>query len=182
VEFGAQFEDFILPRMKNVLKGEKSGISKTKGAKKSGFFKYHYIEQFEDSLENTAIEIPKNKEKLQFDEIEDPFRYQFKLVENNNPQLIKVDLIESFNYFIGIRVEKMEQIKKNERDYIIITGKADDVQVGIVWRVITDIDLELDKKIIEENLNDTKYDILFVNGRCLIKGAKSIELELSHLI
>ena len=76
----------------------------------------------------------------------------------------------------------MERIRKNGRDYIIITGKADDAQVGIVWRNITDIDLELDKKIIKENLDDTKYDVLFVNGRCLIKGAKSIELELSHLI
>jgi len=180
VEIGTQFEDFILPRMKSVLKGEKSGISKSIDNKKTGFFKYHYLEQFEDSIENTTIEIPKNKEKLQIDEIDDPFRYRFKIVNNSKSKIINLDLIESFNYLIGLVVDKMERIEKNGRAYIIITGKADKAQVGIIWRKIIDIDLVLDKKIIEESLNDAKLDVLFVNNRCLVKSAKSIEAEFNH--
>ena len=128
------------------------------------------------------MELPKNKKKPQIDEIEDPFRYQFKVVKNDKSKIINVDLIESFNYLMGIIVEKIERIKKNGRVYIIITGKAGEVQVGIVWRNVIDIDLVLDKKIIEVNLNDAKLDVLFINNRCLIKSAKSIEAELSHLI
>jgi adenine-specific DNA-methyltransferase len=182
VEIGNQFEDFVLPRMKNVLKGEKSGISKNNDINKSGFFKYHYIEQFEDSLENAVIELPKNKEKPQIDEIEDPFIYPYKIVEKDKNKVINVDLIESFNYFAGIFVERVNHIKNNGRIYIIITGKVDKVQVAVVWRDITNIDLELDKKIIEENLKNGNVDFLFVNGNCLIKSAKSIEAELSRLI
>ena len=93
-----------------------------------------------------------------------------------------MDLIETFNYLIGIQVEKMEQIIENGRAYIIITGKTEKAQVGIFWRAIKGLDLEIDKKIIEENLNNAKVDVLFVNGSCLVKGAKSIEAELSNLI
>jgi adenine-specific DNA-methyltransferase len=182
VEIGNQFEDFILPRMKNVLKGEKSGISKTINTKNAGFFKYHYLEQFEDSIENIVFNIQINKEPLQIDEIKDPFQYNFKIIENDKSKVINVDLIETFNYHLGVFVEKVDRIKENGRDYIFITGKIDKAQVGVVWRSITDIDLELDKKIIEENLKDATVDILFVNGTCNIKSAKSIEAELSRLI
>ena len=182
VEIGTQFEDFVLPRMKSVLKGEKSGISKILDAKKKGFFKYHYIEQFEDSIENAVIELSKIKEDQQIYEIKDPCQYQIKIVEKGGLKLINVDLIETFNYLIGVQVEKMERIKKIGRIYIIITGKAEKAQIGIVWRAIKDLDLEIDKKIIEGNLNNAKVDVLFVNGSCLIKGAKSIEAELSNLI
>ncbi len=181
VEIDTQFENFILPRMKSVLKGEKSGISKTLITKKSGFFKYHYLEQFEDSIENSGIEIPKNKEKTQIDEIEDPFRYQLKTVKENKLEIINVDLIETFNYLMGITVNEMKYIRTNGRVYIIITGKSEEANVGTIWRKTADIDLEFDKKFIKENLDDVKIDILFVNGRCLIKSAKSIESELLHI-
>ncbi|MHA2283076.1 MAG: site-specific DNA-methyltransferase [Promethearchaeota archaeon] len=182
VEMGNQFEDFILPRMKNVLKGEKSGISKTLDSKKAGFFKYHYLEQFEDSIENTVSDLSKNKEDLHLDKIKDPIQYQLKAVEDKKSKPFNVDLIETFNYLIGIFVEKMIRIKTNGREYIIISGKVDKVQVGIIWRAINDIDLEFDKKFIEESLNDDRVDVLFVNGSCLIENARSIEAELDHLI
>ena len=182
VEIGTQFEDFVLQRMKSVLKGEKSGISKILDVKKKGFFKYHYLEQFEDSIENTVIELSKIKEDQHISEITDPCRHQIRIVENNKLKFVNVDLIETFNYLIGIQVEKMEQIIENGRAYIIITGKTEKAQVGIFWRAIKGLDLEIDKKIIEENLNNAKVDVLFVNGSCLVKGAKSIEAELSNLI
>ena len=53
---GDHFESFVLPRMKSVLKGERSGISKNMDTKKGGFFKYHYLEQYEDSIENVKFE------------------------------------------------------------------------------------------------------------------------------
>jgi adenine-specific DNA-methyltransferase len=182
VEMGTQFENFVLPRMKSVLKGEKSGISKTIDPKKSGFFKYHFLEQFEDSIENYCNKLLKNKEETYFDKIEDPFRYLFKIVKKNKLETINVDLIETFNYTLGIQVDKTTFIKENGRVYIIIIGNIQKAQVGVVWRAIIDIDLELDKKIIEKSLNDDKIDTLFVNGSCLIPNAKSIEAELNHLI
>ncbi len=182
VESGSQFEDFILPRMKSVLKGEKSGISKKINTENRGFFKYHYLEQFEDALENAVFNIQINKDNLQFAEIDNPFRYKFKILENNKSKVINADLIETFNYLLGIFVEKIYKIRENGRDYIIITGTIDEVHVGVVWRSVIAIDLELDKKIIEENLDDVELDILFVNGSSSIENAKPIEKELNHLL
>lgn len=56
VEMGDHFETVDLPRMKTVLFGKISGISKElekeHKLKKGGFFKYFSLEQYEDSLRN----------------------------------------------------------------------------------------------------------------------------------
>lgn len=51
-EMGEHFEDLALPRMKRVLSGDKSGISKRKEIKweGGGFFKYYELEQYEEVL------------------------------------------------------------------------------------------------------------------------------------
>ncbi|MFX1525708.1 MAG: site-specific DNA-methyltransferase [Promethearchaeota archaeon] len=182
IEIGDQFDDFVLPRMKKVLKGEKSGISKTIDPKTSGFFKYQYLAQFEDSIENSLISISNDLLNSRYYEIKDPFQTEFKLVKENNINLVNIDLIESFNYFLGLIVEKIDYIENDRRIYIIFKGKIDKAKIAVVWRSVIDLDFEIDKKIIEENLNLAELDSLFVNGSCLVKNAKLIERELNNLI
>jgi len=55
VEMGDYFDNIPLKRMKAVLAGEHSGISKEVGWKGGGFFKYHYVEQYEDTLSNIVF-------------------------------------------------------------------------------------------------------------------------------
>ena len=93
-----------------------------------------------------------------------------------------VDLVETFNYLLGINVKSISKKKDNGRIYLFIIGKDDKSHIGVVWRSIIDIDLQQDKKIIEENLNDLTIDELYVNGPCVVKGTKSIEIELNRLI
>lgn len=50
IEMGDHFTSVILPRMKKVLAGEQSGISKEVGWTGGGFFKYYELEQYEDTL------------------------------------------------------------------------------------------------------------------------------------
>ncbi|MHA1344325.1 MAG: DNA methyltransferase, partial [Promethearchaeota archaeon] len=57
IEMGEHFYSVVLPRMKNVLFYDKSGISKEKDVKEKynqsnagGFFKYYELEQYEDTL------------------------------------------------------------------------------------------------------------------------------------
>lgn len=56
VEMGEHFNDVDIPRMKTVLSGKISGISKDLEKdgklKKGGFFKYEKLEQYEDTLRN----------------------------------------------------------------------------------------------------------------------------------
>jgi len=192
IEMGDHFESFILPRMKSVLKGERSGISKTMNTKKGGFFKYHYLEQFEDSIENVKFE-QSEKALFEFDDkgsqlifnidnVDDPFQFKLKISDNHKSKVVNVDLIETFNYLIGLLVEKVQKIKNNDKNYIIITGKANNDQIIIVWHEITDLNYEQDKEFIKENLKDRNYDILYVNGSCSVEGYNPIAVELKKLI
>lgn len=52
IEMGDHFYSIVLPRMKKVLAGENSGISKEVNWKGGGFFKYYELEQYEDTLRN----------------------------------------------------------------------------------------------------------------------------------
>lgn len=56
VEMGSQFENVVLPRMKRVLFGESSGISKNSNWQGGGFFKYFDLEQYEDVLKRAKYE------------------------------------------------------------------------------------------------------------------------------
>ena len=47
---GAHFDTVILPRLKKVLAGHQSGISKTVAYKGGGAFKYCALEQYEETL------------------------------------------------------------------------------------------------------------------------------------
>ena len=102
--------------------------------------------------------------------------------ENQKSKVVNVDLIETFNYLLGLHIDKVQKIKNNDKNYIIITGKANSDQIVIVWRDIIGINYEQDKRFIKENLKDSNYDILYVNGSSLVKGYNSIELELKKLI
>jgi len=56
VEMGEHFYTVVLPRMKKVLAGEKSGISKEVNWQGGGFFRYYELEQYENALGKVRYE------------------------------------------------------------------------------------------------------------------------------
>jgi adenine-specific DNA-methyltransferase len=144
IEIGNYFENIPLKRMKMVLSGDRSGISKTVNWKGGGFFKYHYLEQYEDTLHN--IEFPQEEKGqkalelfgktdesneylmkyflryetegspslLTLKQFENPFEYKLKIISGNKgEEIVNVDLIETFNYLIGLKVNKYKFMKDN---------------------------------------------------------------------
>jgi adenine-specific DNA-methyltransferase len=212
VEMGEFFEDFPLARMKKVLYGERSGISKEINWKGGGFFKYQYVEQYEDTLHN--IEFP-NEERAQqmlklfgeeeaseylmkyvlsfetegspsllnLKQFEKPSDYKLRTISGGKAEKITgVDLVETFNYLIGLKVSKYKSLKKNGRKYIFVLGERNNRRVAVVWRPAKDINLEKDKKVIEGNTKDFAPDDIFINGDSLVKGYKPIESEFKALM
>ncbi|HBI27520.1 MAG TPA: hypothetical protein DDY25_07330 [Peptococcaceae bacterium] len=53
---GEHFYTYVLPRMKRVLAGEQTGISKEVNWQGGGFFKYSELEQYEDTLSKAEYE------------------------------------------------------------------------------------------------------------------------------
>jgi len=203
IEMGEHFWTVVLPRMKKVLFYDKSGISKEKDVKEKynpktagGFFKYHTLEQYEDALENIEFEKPQktlyeltdyfvkymlewetkgSKTFLNIDEMKDPFNYKLKIIENYQQKIVNVDLVETFNYLLGLNVSRYEVLQENGRKYVFVFGEKDGKRIAVVWRSIKDIDFEKDKEIIENKLKEFEADEIYINGEALVKGFRHIE-------
>ena len=70
VEMGDHIDTVISPRMKRVLSGHKSGISKEIEYKGGGAFKYYTLEQYEETLNSARYE---DGEQLELDSMKSPF-------------------------------------------------------------------------------------------------------------
>lgn len=70
VEMGAHFHSVLLPRMKRVLSGEQSGVSREADFAGGGAFVYYSLEQYEDVLRNARY---KGSEPVLIDSGESPF-------------------------------------------------------------------------------------------------------------
>jgi adenine-specific DNA-methyltransferase len=203
VEMGDFFDNIPLKRMKAVLAGEQSGISKDVNWQGGGCFKYHILEQYEDTLYN--IEFPhEEKEKkvakifgaeeylkyfllygskgsaslLNINQFETPFEYKLKVISSGKgEEIVNVDLVETFNYLIGLKVNKYKFLKENGRKYVFVFGERDNKRIAVVWRSIKNIDLTKDKQIIDKMIAGFQPDEIYINGNALLENYKVIETE-----
>ena len=120
-------------------------------------------------------ETKNSKTFLNIDEMKDPFNYKLKIIENYQQKIVNVDLVETFNYLLGLNVSRYEVLQKNGRKYVFVFGEKGGKRIAIVWRSIKDIDFEEDKEIIEDKLKEFEADEIYVNGDCVIKSFKPIE-------
>ncbi len=190
IEMGEYFEEYPLTRMKKVLQGSHNGISKDVNWKGGGMFKYIVLENYEDTLNNlilntspeqqTTLEL-NNKVKEEYliqymldvesrehlfdlECFKNPFSYQLKVTENNELIPTTVDLVETFNYLIGLKINKVEKI----RDFKIINGvNPKNQKVLIVWRNLEKTNNEDLNRFVEKldiKVLDGEFDIIYVNG------------------
>lgn len=205
---GDYFDNIPLKRMKAILAGEQSGISKDIGWKGGGFFKYHYVEQYEDTLSNIVF-LEKDKTvqetldefgeyilknmlefetrgsptRLNVEQFQTSFDYKIWVTTAGEKRLSTVDLVETFNYLLGITVEKLRTFRNQEKEYRCIFGKLNQENVAIIWRNTQNIDLKKDKEFIENTiLTETKPDRIFINGDSLVEKAEPIEPEFKRLM
>ena len=218
---GIDFDDFLIQesviRLKRVLSGEQTGVSKIVGWRGGGFFKYQYLEQYEDTLNN--LELPREQDGqlaferfgdeyllrymlefetqgspslLNLDRFKDPFAYKLKVQEGDEIVERPVDLVETFNYLLGLQVRKMRAFEDNGRLYRAVLGEKNGKRVAIVWRSVVGLEdneeaLMDDKAFIEGTvlpalLGEAKPDRLLVNGACFVKDAEAIEPEFHRLM
>jgi adenine-specific DNA-methyltransferase len=202
IEMGEHFYTIILPRMKKVLAYDKSGISKEKDVKEKynektagGFFKYIIFEQYEDTLDN--IELKENKVSqlfkedyllkyfldletrdspylLNIEQIKNPFAYKLKvnLSEVGEPKEMVVDIPETFNFLIGLKIKKVKRRKENSRTYLFILGEKEKKDCAVVWREYSDNwneeDLKKDKEFIKQELMNWEIQVVYVNSQSML--------------
>lgn len=189
-----------LGRMKEVLAGkgehEPCGITEEEDWKGGGFFKYQELEQYKDSLDNIVFSDSPPKEVrnsneyflkymldyetkgslvfLNIDKLDDPFDYKMKIREGDEVREKCINLPETFNYLLGLSVEKVRTKENQDRAYKIVKGEKDGKDIVILWRNKKNLDMEDDAEFIENKVLEGE-DLVFVNGDTLVEKAKLIE-------
>ncbi|MEM3423676.1 MAG: site-specific DNA-methyltransferase, partial [Nitrososphaeria archaeon] len=218
VEMGEHFYTVVLPRMKKVLAYDKSGISKeVKEYYGGGFFKYQELEQYEDALNNTVFReidgtVQKKLEEMEdyfinfmldyetagspckvaIEKFNDPFNYKLKILRNGQEKDTPVDMVETFNYLIGLDTHKIHTFVNEEdgrRKYYVVSGNSKVLErnVVIIWRNTENINLDSDhnfiKNVISPALHFSPEGVLFfVNGDCKFPNTNIIEKKIQDLL
>jgi len=157
VDVGDYFRVKSLERMKNTLYGDSSGISQIMGWKGGGFFKYLRLESYEDTLNNLRavrkqtqqnvldlndtfyeeyllgymLDTETSESLLTVKDFANPFDYQLHITENNEPKPTTVDMVETFNYLIGLKVATIKSID----GFRVVTGtKRTGERSLVIWR------------------------------------------------
>ncbi len=190
VESSNFFDALPLTRMKLVLFGEKGGVSDVEGWRGGGFFKYTRLESYEDTLDSLEVAPRSSEQESLLDQnpvlaedyrlryalgeetsasacllgkyFTDPFAYTLSVVRDGVRQEVLVDLPETFNYLIGLRVESRRRI---DGILAIIGTDSEGRRTLILWRNLNEMDnTALEAWFVRHCPEFGPLDLIYVNG------------------
>ena len=209
VEMGKYFDLVTKPRIEKVIYSKEWKNGKPVDREGiSHMFKYIELEQYEDSLNN--IEFDKYDKQLTYfndaereeytlsymldfetknsstflniNKLRNPFEYKLKIERNDEIKYRNVDLIETFNYLLGLNVEEIHSKESYDYDgkniekyfdgqftFKRVEGKLNDgSKVLVIWRNLTD-DIKIDNDVLnkyfeKKRIDIFEYDYIYVNG------------------
>ena len=193
VEMGHHFDTVLRPRVEKVLYSEdwdngnpvsRQGISQC--------FKYMRLEQYEDTLNN--LELKQQQTSAQFEDgssfkesymlsymldvetrdsllnlkmFENPFAMTLKTTKDNELVETPVDMVETFNYLIGLNVETEDWYKGENICVVQGYTHRDNLHTLVIWRNCKEIDNEALNQFFERmdfRTRDSEFDLIYVNG------------------
>lgn len=202
VEMGTYFDTVTKPRIQKVVYSKEWKEGKPVGREGiSHCFKYLRLESYEDTLNNLSLErsatqslaleqnnsfkegymlnymldVESKGSLLNLDWFNDPFNCYLNITRNYETKPTKIDLVETFNYLIGLVVEHSYSVK----GYRIVTGKnLQGEKILIVWRNLAqhsnkDLNDFLSKS--QYNPLDNEFDRIYVNGDNNVENMKTGE-------
>ena len=101
---------------------------------------------------------------LNVEAFRNPDEYKLRVERNGETQLVNVDLVETFNWLLGLTVKHIDVI----RGVRVVEGTAPNGdRVLVLWRNIDQMDNDaLDKWFEKQDYNTREmvYDVFYVNG------------------
>jgi adenine-specific DNA-methyltransferase len=192
-ESGAYFDTILLPRLKKNIHSDtwKEGKPASRNGI-SHAFKYLRLESYEDALNNLELKRSSQQELLldadaemreqytlsymldvesrgsqsllNVEAFRNPDEYKLRVERNGETQLVNVDLVETFNWLLGLTVKHIDVI----RGVRVVEGTAPNGdRVLVLWRNIDQMDNDtLDKWFEKQDYNTREmvYDVFYVNG------------------
>lgn len=171
----------------------------------SHMFKYLRLESYEDALNNIRlnrspqqqsamddvmssdareeyllsymldVEAEGSSSLLNIEAFNNPFDYKMMITKGTESKPTKVDLVETFNYLIGLHVRTIDMIKGVK----VITGELrTGEEVLILWRNINEVSNEQLEYFFKKhgyNTRDSEFDRIYVNGDNQLENLKLAE-------
>lgn len=192
-EMGSYFDTVTRPRVEKVIYSpdwkdgkpvSRQGISQC--------FKYMRLEQYEDTLNN--LELKQQQMSAQFEDgssfkesymlsymldvetrdsllnlemFENPFAMTLKTTKDNELVETPVDMVETFNYLIGLNVETEDWYKGENICVVQGYTHRDNLHTLVIWRNCKEIDNEELNQFFERmdfRTRDSEFDLIYVNG------------------
>ena len=155
-------------------------------------FKYMRLEQYEDTLNN--LELKQQQTSAQFEDgssfkesymlsymldvetrdsllnlqlFENPFAMTLKTTKDNELVETPVDMVETFNYLIGLNVETEDWYKGENICVVQGYTHRDNLHTLVIWRKCKEIDNEALNQFFERmdfRTRDSEFDLIYVNG------------------
>lgn len=190
-EMGKYFDTVTKPRIEKVIYSEEWKDGKPKSRKGSShMFKYVRLESYEDCLDNLKFDRTKGQDDwldnnpsaredymikymmdletkdsiLDIKKFETPFDYQINITRDGEIKQVNVDLVETFNFLIGLNVDHIEML----RNVLVVEGTTRTGEKTLVlWRNVNKIDndaLDAWFKKCKYSTADSEFDVIYVNG------------------
>jgi adenine-specific DNA-methyltransferase len=189
-EMGDYFDTVTMTRIKQVLNGEKSGISNKYNWSGGGVVKYLRLESYEDATDNLDIkrtepqqqliesnpilkedymlsymlDVESHESLMNLEQFIDPFNVKMNITRDDETREVKVKMLETFNYLLGIRVKTL---RKTEDVYEVIGKLPNGEHTLILWRNVIEINNDaLDEWFKKQaySSRDIEFDVIYVNG------------------
>lgn len=112
---------------------------------------------------------------LDVDKLKTPFRYKLNIRDGDESEGQIIDIPETFNYLIGLKVSKRFTKENDGRKYLVYRGKIDDEFTIVIWRNTEDIDLEQDKEFITEKILKGYEENVYINQENVVDDSIPIE-------
>lgn len=188
VEMGAYFDTVTKPRIQKVIYSDNWKNGKPQDKKGiSQIFKYQVLESYEDALNNLTLkqkslnslfsddaqeeyllnymlDMESNDHLFNIEMFRNPFGYQLKVTENNELVSTTVDLVETFNYLIGLYVERIQRVK----DIKFVEGTTrEGAKTLVIWRNLEATDNAETQRTfrkIYDSVRSIEFDQIYING------------------
>ena len=193
IEMANYFDEILLTRIKKAVYcnewNDGRPASRNGG---SHFCKYIRLESYEDAINNLElkrtsqqdlildddpdvreqyllsymldVESRGSQSLLNVESFRNPYEYKLRVERNGETQLVNVDLVETFNWLLGLTVKHIDVI----RGVRVVEGTAPNGdRVLVLWRNIDLMDNDaLDKWFEKQDYNTREmvYDVFYVNG------------------
>lgn len=206
VEMGDYFDTVLKPRLQKVAYAAdwRDGQPVTSSKGQSHMFHYIRLENYEEVLTNIAFKDRQTQPDL-FSTLEKMPDYQLhymldfeteesnsllNLTQFNRPFEYRlkdgpVDLVTTFNFLLGLRVETQHEYTWDTGRVVCVIGTTPNEQrVGVIWRNMpTSEQMDTERVWLEQTvLAGLILDTLYINGDSVLPNAQPLEPEFKRLM